>query len=87
MTKRIKGKTQRAVNALIVLLRNTTWKCGKIERDIINYLQDRIRGRSIPGVKVSELLNHFDLRGRKRSEFLDAIRRLERRRIVRLETP
>jgi len=52
----------------------------------MRYLNERLRGRN-RGVRIRELLRHFKLRGRKRSEFLDAIRRLERRRIIKIEPP
>ena len=70
----------------MVLLRNTTWKCGKIEKSIVSYLNEKLRGRSRKRVKVKDLIRHFRLQGGKRNEFMDAMRRLERRRIIKIET-
>lgn len=35
---------------------------------------------------VKQMLRDFELTGKKKNEFLDAIRRLERRNIVRIST-
>lgn len=35
---------------------------------------------------VKEMLLHFKLNGKKKNEFLDAIRRLEKRRIIEIQT-
>lgn len=37
-----------------------------------------------PEMPVNELLKNFKLTGKKKNEFLDAIRRLERRNIIRV---
>jgi len=80
-----RSRKRRTVEAFVVLLRNTTWKCGKIEKSIVSYLNEKLRGRNYRKVKVKELIKHFRLQGRKRSEFMDAMRRLERRRIIKIE--
>ena len=37
-----------------------------------------------PGMPIKEMIQRFKLTGKKRNEFLDAIRRLERRNVVRV---
>jgi hypothetical protein len=84
----LKGKknrdTQRLVRAIVVLIRNTTWRCGKLERLIVNNLYRRNVNFGGLGMPVTEMIQVFKLTGKKRNEFLDAIRRLERRNIVRV---
>jgi len=78
------GDTQRLVKAIVVLIRNTTWRCGKLERLIVRHLcrNDKDFGRH--EVPVKEMLQCFKVTGKKKNEFLDAIKRLERRNIVRI---
>jgi len=78
------GDTQRLIRAIVVLIRNTTWRCGKLERLIVDNLYRRNVNFGGPGVPVTEMIQTFKLTGKKRNEFLDAIRRLERRNIVRV---
>jgi len=80
-----KGEKGRLLEGIIVLVRNTTWKCGRVERAVLECLQNDVRGRG--KARIKDLLRRLEADGRKRSEFLDAIRRLERRRIVRIELP
>lgn len=86
MVKRSKGEAQRMIKALAVLLRNTTWKCGRVERLVVNYLRDQVRRFGRVRTPILEMLQHFKLKGKQKSEFFDAIKRLEKRRIVKLET-
>jgi len=79
-----KGDSQRLVRAIVVLIRNTTWRCGKLERVIVNNLYRRNLNLGDHGMPVTEMIQTFKLTGKKRNEFLDAIRRLERRNIVRV---
>jgi hypothetical protein len=72
--------------AMAVLLRNTTWKCGKIERLVVKYLQNHLRKDGRPWSNIKEMMQQFRLQGKQKSEFFDALRRLERRRIIRIET-
>ena len=78
------GDTQRLVRAIVVLIRNTTWRCGKLERSIVKNLYKRNEGFGKPEMPVNDMLQNFKLTGKKKNEFLDAIRRLERRNIVRI---
>ena len=85
MARRPKEEAQRMIKAIAILLRNTTWKCGRVERLIVNYLQTRIRKFGHTKVTVKEMLQHFKLDGKQKNEFLDAVKRLERRRIIKVE--
>jgi len=73
------------IRAIAVLLRNTTWKCGRVERLVVNYLRDQIRKFGRVQTPVPEMLQHFKLKGKQKSEFFDAIKRLEKRRIIKIE--
>lgn len=84
MTGRKTSETQRLVRAIVVLIRNTTWKCGKLERSIVNYLSRKTARLGKPEMPVNDMIDKFKLTGRKKNEFLDALRRLERRKIVRI---
>ena len=84
MNRKKNGDSQRLVRAIVVLIRNTTWRCGKLERVIVNNLYRRNLNLGGPGMPVTEMIQTFNLTGKKRNELLDAIRRLERRNIVRI---
>lgn len=84
MSRRSKRESQKMLKAVVVLLRNTTWKCGKVERLIVEYLQNRIKKYGTPHSPVKEIAQHFNLNGRQRSELFDALKRLERRHIVEI---
>ncbi|MEM1589864.1 MAG: hypothetical protein QXZ68_01825 [Candidatus Bathyarchaeia archaeon] len=80
-----KSKGRRFGKAIIVLLRNTTWRCGKLERLIIKHLLHRKNtGFGKSEISLNEMLQSFNVTGKKRNEFLDALKRLERRNIVRI---
>jgi hypothetical protein len=67
--------------AVISLIRDTTWKCGKFERWIIRYLRRKAKKAS-----VKELLGQFKpITESERSIFLDAVQRLAKRNIIRME--
>jgi hypothetical protein len=85
MDRRSKVEAQRMISALAVLLRNTTWKCGRVERLVVGYLGDQVRRFGRPRTPVNDMLQHFSLKGKQKSEFFDAIKRLEKRRIIRIE--
>ena len=84
MSARKSGDTQRLVRAIVILIRNTTWRCGKLERLIVKNLRRRSMGLGKPGMPIREMIQNFKLTGKKKSEFLDALKRLERRNIVRI---
>ncbi|MCW4025864.1 MAG: hypothetical protein NWE76_00085 [Candidatus Bathyarchaeota archaeon] len=87
MARRSKTETQRMLRAIAVLLRNTTWKCGRIERLVINYLQSHLRKHGTSWSRIRDMVQHFKLQGKQKSEFFDALRRLEKRYIIRIEVP
>jgi len=81
---RVKGKAKRMISAIVILLRNTTWKCGRVERLAVDYLRRQFRFRGRVRIPIKEMLQHFKLDGKQKSEFLDAMKRLERRQIIRI---
>jgi len=84
VTGRKNSETQRLVKAIVVLIRNTTWRCGRLERLIVGYLNRRTGWFGKPQMTVDGMIRNFKLTGKKRNEFLDAIKRLERRNIVKI---
>ena len=84
MVDREEKETQRLVKAIVILIRNTTWRCGKLERVIVKNLWRRNASLGKPGMPIKELIQSYKLTGKKKSEFLDALKRLERRNIVRI---
>jgi len=85
MVERSERKTARMIRAIAVLLRNTTWKCGKVERLVVDYLTKQFRTCGRAKIPIREMLQHFRLSGKRKSEFLDAIKRLEKRHIIKVE--
>ena len=85
MARRSKSETQRMFRAMAVLLRNTTWKCGRIERLVVEYLQSHLRNNGTPWSRIKDMVQAFKLQGKQKSEFFDALRRLEKRRIISIE--
>jgi len=82
--KRKSGK-RKLGKAIIVLLRNTTWRCGKLERLIVRSLLHRKTvGFGKSEMSLNEMLQNFKVTGKKKNEFLDALKRLERRNIIRI---
>ena len=84
MTRKKTAETQGLVKAIAVLIRNTTWRCGKLERLIVKHLHKRDAGFGKPEIPIKDMLQTFNLTGKKKNEFLDAIKRLERRNIIRI---
>ncbi|MEM2994759.1 MAG: hypothetical protein QXI91_01915 [Candidatus Bathyarchaeia archaeon] len=78
------GETQKFVKAIVVLIRNTTWRCGKLERSIVKYLHKKSEGFGKPETSINDMLQNFRVTGKKRNDFLDALKRLERRNIIRI---
>jgi hypothetical protein len=76
--------TQNVFETGVVLLRNTTWKCGKVERLIIDYLRSHIHHRRKSNPSMNEMLEHFISKGKKDTQVLDAVDRLENRGIIKL---
>jgi len=86
MARKSKEEAQKMLRSIAVLLRNTTWKCGKIERLVVKYLQARLVRYGMARTSIKDMLQQFKLRGKQRSEFFDALRRLEKRQIIRIES-
>lgn len=84
--KKKRGETHRLVKAIVVLIRNTTWRCGRLEKSIVKHLYVRKASFGQPEVPINDMIKSFKLSGKKRNEFLDAIKRLERRNIIRILT-
>jgi hypothetical protein len=79
------NKTDRKlVKAIVVLLRNTTWRCGRLERLIVKHLHSKNVMLGKPEMSVNDMVRVLKLTGKKKNEFLDAMKRLERRNIVRI---
>ena len=66
------------------MLRNTTWRCGKLERSIVGHLRNRRQNFGKSGVSVKDIMHHLNLNGEKKDECIGAIKRLEKRNIVRI---
>jgi len=81
---RRKATEQKFVRTIVVLIRNTTWRCGKLERSIVKHLHKRHENLGKSEMSVRDMMHHLNLGGEKKNEFLDALRRLEKRNIVRM---
>jgi hypothetical protein len=75
---------KRVVKAIVVLIRNTTWRCGKLERAIVRHLYSKHTVLGKPQMPISDMLLTLKLTGKKKNEFLDAVKRLERRNIIKI---
>ncbi|MEM1507528.1 MAG: hypothetical protein QXU02_03075 [Candidatus Bathyarchaeia archaeon] len=84
MARKSKKETQRMLKAVVVLLRNTTWKCGRVERLIVEYLQSHLIKYGTPRSSVKEITQYFTVNGKSKNELFDALKRLERRRIIEI---
>jgi len=84
MVNRRGVEAQKMLTSIATLLRNTTWKCGKIERRVVDYLQRRGQRSGNAQTAVKDMMHDFELSGKQKSEFLEAIRRLERRNIIKI---
>lgn len=79
-----KASDRGLVRSIVVLIRNTTWRCGRLERSIVKFMRNRHSMLGKKEMPVNDLLLSFNVTGKKRNEVLDAIRRLERRNIIRI---
>jgi hypothetical protein len=79
-----KSSEQTLVKTIVFLIRNTTWRCGKLEKSIVNHLHKKNENFGNKGVPVKDMMQKLNFTGEKRNEFLDALRRLEKRNIVRI---
>jgi len=83
-TRGRKSNEQTLVQTIVFLIRNTTWRCGKLEKSIVRHLYKRHENFGKPGVSVKEIMNTLAITGEKKDECLDALRRLEKRNIVKI---
>ena len=77
-------ESQSVFDAFVVLLRNTTWKCGKVERLIVNYLRRQLQRCGYTQSSIKDMLEHFRLNEKQELRFLKAMERLERRCIIKI---
>jgi hypothetical protein len=82
--QRSNTREQTLVQTIVVLIRNTTWRCGKIEKSIVRHLYKRHRNFGKPGVSMGDIMQNLNLTGAKKDECIDAIKRLEKRNIVKI---
>ena len=85
MARRSKKETANMFRSMAVLLRNTTWKCGRLERLVVKNLQTHFVREGKAWSNIRDMLSQFKLQGKQKNEFFDALRRLERRRIIKIE--
>lgn len=85
MPKQARQEAQGLLKAIAVLLRNSTWKCGRVERLVVNYLRTQLQMRGRTQTPVKDMLQHFRFSGKQKNEFLDALKRLEKRHIIKIE--
>jgi hypothetical protein len=83
-SQRRKTREQTLVQTIVVLIRNTTWRCGKVEKSIVQHLHRRHKNFGKPGVSIRDIMQNLKFTGTKRDECIDAIKRLEKRNIVKI---
>ena len=81
---RQRNKERALVKSFVVLMRNTTWRCGKLERSIVQYLHKRRQNFGKRGMCIDDIMVNMNLEDDRQNELLDAIKRLEKRKIVML---
>ena len=74
-------KSQITLKTKVILRKNTTWKCGKIQRLIINYLRELQHG-GCTQASVKDLLKHLKLNKTQKEQLFEAMERLEKRGII-----
>jgi len=82
--QRRKKREQTLVQTIVVLIRNTTWRCGKVEKSIVQHLHRRHKNFGKSGVSIRDIMQNLNFTGTKRDECIDAIKRLEKRNIVKV---
>jgi DNA topoisomerase IB len=75
---------KKVVKAIVVLIHNTTWRCGKLERLIVKHLYSRRTTLGTREMPVSDILQSLELAGKKKNELWEAVKRLERRNIIKI---
>jgi hypothetical protein len=79
-----RSEPQRRLKVFVVLLRDTTWKCGIVERLVVNYLRRQFQSYGRTRSSVKDMLEHFRLNGKQHHRFLEAMERLEKRGIIKI---
>jgi hypothetical protein len=79
-----KPNENKFVQTIVVLLKNTTWRCGRLERSIIQHLYKRHTNFKSPSATIKELMINLNIAAEKKEEYFDAIKRLEKRNIVKI---
>ena len=82
--QRRKAKEQTLVQTIVVLIRNTTWRCGRVEKSIVRHLYKRHRAFGKPRASIRDIMQNLNVTGAKKDECIDAIKRLEKRNIVKI---
>lgn len=85
LSQRRKLNEQTLARTIVILICNTTWRCGKLERSIVTHLHRSHENFGKQGVSVKDIMLNLNITGNKKDECLDAIRRLEKRNIVKIE--
>jgi hypothetical protein len=83
-SQRRKATEQTLVRTIVILIRNTTWRCGKVEKSIVRHLYKRNKNFGKSGVSMGDIMQNLNFTGPKKDECIDAIRRLEKRNIVKI---
>ena len=81
---KISGIQSRLFDSTVVLLRRTTWKCGKVERVVINFLQKRAQKVGHTQSHVKDIIEHFESQDMQKGQLFEAMERLEKRNIIRV---
>jgi hypothetical protein len=79
-----RSNDQTLVRTIVFLIRNTTWRCGKLEKSIVQHLHKRDENFGKAGVPIKDIMLNLNITGEKKDECLDALRRLEKRNIVKI---
>lgn len=83
-SKRRNIKEQTLVRTIVVLIRNTTWRCGRVEKSIVEHLHRRKRVFGKPSESVGDIIHQLNFAGERKDECIDALKRLEKRNIVKM---
>ena len=77
-----KANEQALIRTIVILIRNTTWRCGRLEKSIVNYLHKKRQNLGKKGISIKEIMLNLNMTCEKKDECIDAIKRLEKRNIV-----
>jgi len=80
MTRPAKEKLKKIRSSTVYLLKNTTWKCGRIERNIVRYLRMKMSRLGVAKATVQEILQVAA--AKKAGDVYAALRKLQQRGII-----